>query len=73
MSNQRAGKMYRAGANDSLKDMQLRNFFRAAAGMLEETGNDDAAFFFEQVMEHINNGGNIYTDDRHSISKILGC
>ena len=73
MSNQRAGKMHRAGANDSLKDMHLRTFFRAAAQLLEDTGNEDAAFYFEQVEEHISNGGSIYTDDRQSISRILGC
>ena len=73
MSNQRAGKMHRAGASDSLKDMQLKIFFRTCKEMLEQTDNEDAAFYFEQVEEHITNGGSIFTDDRQSISRILGC
>ena len=74
MSNQRPGKMHRAGANDNgLRDMQIRNFFRTSNQLLEDTGNEDAAFYFEQVEEHISNGGSIYTDDRQSISRILGC
>jgi len=73
MSNQRAGKMHRAGANDSLRDMQLRNFFRMAKQMLEETKNEDAAFYFEQIEDHISEGGSILTDDRQKISRILGC
>lgn len=72
MSNQRPGKTHRAGANDGMRDMQLRNFFRGAKQLLEETGNDDAAFYFEQVEEHISNGGAIFTDDRQTIGRILG-
>ena len=53
--------------------MQLRNFFRTCKQLLEDTGNDDASFYFEQVEEHISNGGSIYTDDKQSISRILGC
>ena len=73
MSNQRPGKTYRAAANDGLRDMQLRNFFRTCKQLLEDTGNDDASFYFERVEEHISNGGSIYTDDKQSISRILGC
>lgn len=73
MSNQRAGKTHRAGANDSLREMQLRNFFRTCKEMLEQTENEDAAFYFEQVEEHINSGGSVFTDDKQTISRILGC
>ena len=74
MSNQRPGKMHSAGASDNgLRDMQLKIFFRTCKEMLEQTDNEDAAFYFEQVEEHISNGGSIYTDDKQSISRILGC
>ena len=72
MSNQRAGKMHRAGANDSNREMILRNFFRTSKQLLTEAGNEDAAFYFEQVEEHIQNGGSIYIDHPQSIGKILG-
>lgn len=70
MSNQRAGKTYRAAATDSLTDMKLRNFFRTAAELMED--ESDAQFYFEQIVDHINSGGTIMTDDRNSVAKILG-
>ena len=70
MSNQRAGKTFRAAASDSLTDMKLRNFFRTAAELMED--ESDAQFYFEQIVDHINSGGTIMTDDRSSVSKILG-
>jgi len=57
MSNQRAGKMHRASASDGLGEMKLRNFFRTCASVVEE--DTDAQFYFEQIVDHINNGGNI--------------
>lgn len=70
MSNQRAGKTYRAAATDSLTDMKLRNFFRTAAELMDD--ESDAQFYFEQIVDHINSGGTIMTDDRNSVAKILG-
>ena len=70
MSNQRAGKTHRAAANDGMQDMKLRNFFRTAAKVV---GDDtDAQFYFEQIVDHINNGGNIMSDDPTTIRRILG-
>ena len=70
MSNQRTGKTHRAAANDGLQDMKLRNFFRSAAKVV---GDDtDAQFYFEQLVDHINNSGNIMTDDPTAIRRILG-
>lgn len=70
MSNQRTGKTHRAAANDGLQDMKLRNFFRAAAAVV---GDDtDAQFYFEQIVEHINAGGSIMTDDQQTVRRILG-
>lgn len=70
MSNQRAGKTHRAAANDSMQDMKLRNFFRTAAQLVEP--ESDAQFYFEQLVEHINAGGNIMSDDPSTIRRILG-
>ena len=68
--NQRAGKTYRAAANDSMQDMKIRNFFRTAAKVVED--DTDAQFFFEQIVEHMNNGGSIMTDDPVAVRRILG-
>jgi hypothetical protein len=70
MSNQRMGKTHKAAANDGMADMKLRNFFRAAATVCEK--DSDAQFYFEQIVEHINNGGNVFTDDPVAIRRILG-
>ena len=70
MSNQRAGKTYKAAASDGLGDMKLRNFFRTAASLMED--ESDAQFYFEQIVDHINNGGSVFVDDRSSVAKILG-
>jgi len=71
MSNQRAGKTYRASAGDTMADMKLRNFFRSAAEILNECDEKDAAFYFEQVVDFINDGGRI-SDERSKVATILG-
>ena len=70
MSNQRAGKRYRAAANDGLQDMKLRNFFRTCAELMED--ESDAQFYFEQIVEHMNGGGSVMTDDPVAVRRILG-
>ena len=70
MSNQRAGKTHRAAASDGLGEMKLRNFFRTCARVVEE--ESDAQFYFEQIVDHINNGGSISTDDPVAVRRILG-
>tara|TARA_B110000858_G_scaffold155811_1_gene178025 strand:- start:424 stop:639 length:216 start_codon:yes stop_codon:yes gene_type:complete len=70
MSNQRLGKTHKAAANDGMQDMKLRNFFRTAATVVDP--DTDAQFFFEQIVEHINNGGNVFTDDPTAVRRILG-
>ena len=70
MSNQRSGKWKPAAMSDGNNDMKLRNFFRTAAKVVEE--DTDAQFFFEQIVEHINGGGNLLTDDPVAIRRILG-
>lgn len=70
MSNQRSGKWKPAALNDGMNDMKLRNFFRTCARVVEE--ESDAQFYFEQIVDHINNGGNISTDDPVAVRRILG-
>tara|TARA_B110000908_G_C9960742_1_gene316745 strand:- start:90 stop:305 length:216 start_codon:yes stop_codon:yes gene_type:complete len=70
MSNQRMGKTHKAAANDGTGEMKLRIFFRKAAELMEP--ESDAQFYFEQIVEHINNGGNLNTDDSKAIGRILG-
>lgn len=70
MSNQRRGKTYRAAASDGLQDMKLRNFFRTAASVCED--ESEAQFYFEQLVEHMNQGGSIMTDDPIAVRRILG-
>lgn len=70
MSNQRVGKTYRAAANDGMQDMKLRNFFRTAAQVCED--DSDAQFYFEQIVDHMNNGGSVMTDDPTTVRRILG-
>lgn len=54
--NQRAGKTHRAALGDNMADMNLRNFFRTAARVLDNAGDDEASFYFNQVVEHLNEG-----------------
>jgi len=67
---QRAGKTHRAAANDGMQEMKLRNFFRACAEILEPV-DTDAAFYFEQIVDHIN-AGNSLPADRKDIQRLLG-
>lgn len=71
MSNQRSGKTHRAALSDGMQDMKIRNFFRDAKELLEEAGEEDAAFYFEQVVEHINSGKSL-PSTRKEVSRILG-
>ena len=69
--NQRAGKTYRAAASDGLGDMKLRNFFRTCAELLNENGEEDVAYYFEQIVEEINQGKPLPAE-RKEISRLLG-
>ena len=67
---QRAGKTHKAAANDGMQEMKLRNFFRDCVDILEPE-NEDAAFFFEQIVDHIN-AGKALPADRKEIQRLLG-
>ena len=70
MSNQRPGKWKTATLRDS-SGMNTVNFFKYAKQLLEEYGHEDAAFYFEQVEEHLRKGGSL-PQDTSSIGKVLG-
>lgn len=71
MSNQRTGKTHRAALSDGMQDMKLRNFFRDAQEILEENGEEDAAFYFEQIVDHFNAGKGLPAN-RKEVSRLLG-
>ena len=55
MSNQRPGK-WKTGTLRDGSGMQTVTFFKTARKLLEEYGHEDAAFYFEQVEEHLRGG-----------------
>ena len=69
MSNQRAGKWKSATLDDGYRDSSVYTFFQKAQQALETKGEEDAAFYFEQVVEHIKQGGNIFSD---RVERVLG-
>ena len=53
MSNQRPGKVVRA-IEPSMKDMSMYKFFKLAKKVLEDSGKEDEAFYFEQMEDWLN-------------------
>jgi len=70
--NQRTGKSHRAALGDGMADMKLKLFFRDCAAVLDENGHGDAAFYFEQIVEHIMSGKSLPNDNKHEVARILG-
>ena len=72
MSNQRAGKSHKAALGDGSQDMKMKIFFAHCADILEESGQEDASFYFEQIVDHIIAGKTLPSDNRKEIARILG-
>ncbi len=70
MSNQRPGK-YKAASMQAGDSMNTVNFFKYAKEMLEDKGEQDAAFYFEQVEDHLRSGKGL-ASDKNSVARILG-
>ena len=68
--NQRPGKWKSATLRDG-SGMQTVTFFKIAKQLLEEYGEEDAAFYFEQVEEHLRQGGGL-PNDSQQVGKVLG-
>lgn len=48
---------------------KVQQFFSKAAFIMQERGEDDAAFYFEQISDHLKDGGTL---DPDKVSLILG-
>ena len=70
MSNQRSGKWKSASISDG-NGMKTVTFFKNAKNVLQEMGHDDAAFYFEQIEDHLRSGKGLPTDEK-SIGSVLG-
>lgn len=70
--NQRRGKTHRAAAfDDRPGDMTLVTFLKEAVTQLRDSGYEDPAFYFEQVEEHLRNGGRLAGSPR-DVARVLG-
>ena len=70
MSNQRTGKWKSASLRDG-SGMNTVTFFKCAKKVLSDYGQEDAAFYFEQVEEHLRQGGGLPNDNKQ-VGKVLG-
>ena len=70
MSNQRRGKWMSSTLRDS-SGMNTVTFFKCAKKVLSDYGQEDAAFYFEQVEEHLREGKSLPLDER-TVGRVLG-
>jgi hypothetical protein len=70
--NQRAAKTHRAaaGTDGRVSLFEVMDFMEAAQHVLENAGEHDAAFYFEQVHEHLRQ--NPQSGFKETVSRILG-
>lgn len=59
MSNQRPGKMKAATMRDDSTEARALKFFKLARVTLEERGEEDAAFYMEQMEDWLVRGGEL--------------
>ena len=71
MSNQRFGKTHRATGMDGGSEMKIYQFFKNARIALEESGNDDASFYFNQIEDHLKAGKSLPSSQR-DVEHVLG-
>ena len=71
MSNQRFGKTHRATGMDSGSEMKIYQFFKNARIALEESGNEDASFYFNQIEDHLKAGKSLPSSQR-DVEHVLG-
>lgn len=62
MSNQRPGKIKRASLRVG-DGMETVKFFKNGAAVLHRLGEEDAAFYFEQVEDWLRRGGSLSSDE----------
>ena len=69
MSNQRPGKVVRA-IEPSMKDMTVLKFFKMGQKVLEANGKEDEAFYFEMMVDWLQQGKPIPTTEEQTISAL---
>jgi len=67
---QRSARYQSKAASSGTSDMQLLDFFRACQQSLEDH-DTDAAFYFEQIVDHMRTGKPLPTK-KVEISRMLG-
>ena len=69
MSNQRKGKLQTP--LDRNGDMQVFKFFKTASKLFNDSGKEDEAFYFEQMVDWLQSGKPLPTSEEQVI-KALG-
>jgi hypothetical protein len=69
MSNQRPGKVVRA-IEPSMKDMTVLKFFKMGQKVLEANGKEDEAFYFEMMVDWLQQGKPIPTTEEQTITAL---
>ena len=69
MSNQRTGKNHAAAAKQhTYQEMQVLNFFRMC---VDELVGNDSQFYFEQIKEHLEEGGKLPNNSK-DVQRLFG-
>ena len=71
MSNQRPGKVKAATMRDDSTEARALKFFKLARTTLEERGEEDAAFYMEQMEDWLQRG-NEFPRDNTSVARAFG-
>ena len=69
MSNQRPGKVIKA-IEPGMKDMTVLKFFKMAQQILEANGKEDEAFYFEMMVDWLQQGKPIPTTEEQTITAL---
>ena len=70
MSNQRKGK-YQSKTDIPSSEMAVFKFFKEASKQLTDEGKEDEAFYFEQMVDWLQSGKKLPTDEK-GVTKALG-
>jgi len=68
MSNQRSGKVEKK--LDRNGDMQVYKFFKTAAKLINEEGKEDEAFYMEQMVDWLQSGKPLPTNEKDIITAL---
>ena len=68
---QRGGKVQKPIGDERINPMTLMQFVRECAVQLNGAGEEDAAHYFEQIVDHLRAGKGLTADPR-KVSSLLG-